>query len=321
MTNGYALRRPAVHPIFTRPDSSPGTPLKHFTPAKPGTRLGGFDVVAEIGKGAASIIYLAKDPKTKQIKALKHVLKNEAKDQRFLDQAEAEYAVSQKIDSPYFRKIERVIKARAKLIQVKELFLVMEYVDGVSMELHPPSTLGQALRIFLQTAQGLEAMHEAGFVHADMKPNNVVLCDDGQVKIIDLGQACAIGTVKERIQGTPDYIAPEQVHRRAIVPQTDIYNLGATMYWVLTHKHIPTALTGKSDSLVEGLDADQIARPTPACEVNPNVPELLSALIDRCVEVKVEDRPASMGEVVGILEDLVEDYAESAGSALGAAES
>ena len=65
---------------------------------------------------------------------------------------------------------------------------------------------------------------------------------DGVVKIIDLGQSCAIGTVKPRIQGTPDYIAPEQVHRRAITPKTDIYNPGATMYAVLTGERVPTAL-------------------------------------------------------------------------------
>jgi serine/threonine protein kinase len=66
------------------------------------------------------------------------------------------------------------------------------------------------------------------------------------VKVIDLGQACAIGTAKSRIQGTPDYIAPEQVKCAAVTPQTDIYNLGATLYWALTGTHIPTLYTSSA---------------------------------------------------------------------------
>lgn len=91
-------------------------------------------------------------------------------------------------------------------------------------------------------------LHAVGYVHADMKPNNIVMTVTGDIRIIDLGQACKIGTIKERIQGTPDYIAPEQVHRREITPKTDIYNLGATMYWVLTQHHIPTAIPKGSRS-------------------------------------------------------------------------
>ena len=284
--------------------------MKHYTPAKPGTKLAGFHVLGEIGRGAASTIYLVQDQKNKQIWALKHVRKDGPKDQRFLDQAIAEYEVASKIKSSHVRAIDRVIKSRQKLITVKELFLVMEYVDGVSVELHPPTTFEQALDIFLQTAKGLADIHRAGFVHADMTPNNVVICEDGTVKIIALGQACPIGTVKERIQGTPDYIAPEQVHRREITPKTDIYNFGATMYWVLTQQHIPTAMSTKNDSLVQGLDDSLIERPTPAIELNPRVPKILSLLIDHCVEVDPDKRPASMKDVVETLEEVLEDLAE-----------
>lgn len=287
----------------------PGRNVKHYTPAKPGTKLAGFHVLGEIGRGAASTIYLVQDQKNKQIWALKHVRKDGPKDQRFLDQAIAEYEVAAKIKSEHVRSIDRVIKSRQKLISIKELFLVMEYVDGVSVELHPPTTFEQALDIFLQTAKGLADIHAAGFVHADMKPNNVVICEDGTVKIIDLGQACPIGTVKERIQGTPDYIAPEQVHRREITPKTDIYNFGATMYWVLTQQHIPTAMSSKSDSLVQSLDDSLIERPTPAIELNPRVPKMLSDLIDHCVEVDPSKRPMSMNTVVGTLEDVQDDLA------------
>jgi serine/threonine-protein kinase len=156
-------------------------------------------------------------------------------------------------------------------------------------------------------------MHAQGYVHADMKPNNIVVQGDGNVKIIDLGQACKIGTVKERIQGTPDYIAPEQVHRREITPKTDVYNLGATMYWVLTRKNIPTALTKEdSDSLLEGIDEHMIESPTPAHELNPRVPNDLSDLIDRCVKPFPDDRPTSMDEVIELLSEVIEDEEDAA---------
>ncbi|HBS28992.1 MAG TPA: serine/threonine protein kinase [Phycisphaerales bacterium] len=290
---GGAIPLPAPSPVS---DRTPRPPVKHYEPAKPGTRLAGYKVLAEIGRGAASIIYLVQDEKTKQIWALKHVEKNDPKDQRFLDQAIQEHEVGSRIRHPAVRAIEKLIKTREKLISVREVFLVMEYVDGVSVERHPPKTFEQALSIFKQTAAGLAVMHKAGFVHADMKPNNIVVDDAGRVKVIDLGQACAAGTVKERIQGTPDYIAPEQVHRRAITPRTDIYNLGATMYWVLTQRHIPTALP-KGDSLVSSLDDQFIEKAAPVRQFLPHVPEKLNDLIMECVEVDPEKRPSTMQEV------------------------
>ncbi len=283
--------------------TSPNAPVKFFTPAKPGTKLEGYDVLAEIGRGAASIIYLVQDVKSKQIWALKQVRMNGPKDQRFLDQAEREYQVSQKVKHPLIRHIEKLIKNRVRFVSVNEIILVMEYVDGVSTEHHPPATFEQALEIFTQTARGLDHMHGCGYVHADMKPNNVVVNERGEVKIIDLGQACPIGTVKERIQGTPDFIAPEQVHLREITPKTDIYNLGATMYWVLTQKYIPTALA-KGDSLVGSLDDNFIEKPVPIRELNPRIPERLANLIMKCVEVDSANRPSSMFEVVEVLNQV-----------------
>jgi len=273
--------------------------------------LAGYSVLGEIGRGAASVIYLVQDPKTKRVWALKHVEKENPKDQRFLDQALKEVEVSQKIKSPFVRTIDRVIKGR-QLLSVNEVFVLMEYVDGISVEQHPPKDFAQAVSIFLQTAKGLHQMHEAGFVHADMKPNNIVVNEAGEVKIIDLGQACTIGTVKERIQGTPDYIAPEQVHLRPITPQTDIYNLGATMYWCLTQKHIPTAMPKDDSSLVGSLDGKQIPKPTPIGELNPRVPPLLTDLVNYCIEVDPDDRPDTMAVVIERLELVLTELTSGA---------
>lgn len=264
------------------------------TEYKKGDTVEGLKVLAELGRGAASIIYLVKD-KDNHIWALKHVEKVEPKDQRFLDQAEAEYHVAQAMDHPSIRKITRMIKRGKSMLSLETIhvYLLMELVDGISMETKPPKTFEEAVLIFEQSAEALHHMHTKGYVHADMKPNNIVVTADDTVKIIDLGQSCRIDTVKERIQGTPDYIAPEQVHCRPITPRTDVYNLGASMYWILTRRHIPTAL-GKADSLLGKIDDNLIERPRPAIELNPRIPAILSDLIMHCLEIDPEKRPRDM---------------------------
>ncbi|TVQ63379.1 MAG: hypothetical protein EA378_01975 [Phycisphaerales bacterium] len=269
---------------------------------KKGDLIEGYRILDELGRGAASIIYLVQEPKNKSIFALKHVIKVNPKDQRFLDQAEAEAKVAQALDHPGIRKIYKVIKV-GSFLSTRELLLLMELVDGQSVDVHPPKSMIEAVEIFKQVATALQHMHERGFVHADMKPNNVCVTDAGAVKIIDLGQSCKVGTVKERIQGTPDYIAPEQVHRRAITPKTDVYNLGATLYWVLTRRHIPTALA-KGDSLVNSLDDNLIERPKHIKELNPRVHDRLAELVMQCVEIDASARPESM-QVVAERLDMV----------------
>lgn len=263
---------------------------------KPGELVEGYRVMAELGRGAASVIYLIQDPKSKQIWALKHVARETEKDARFLEQTEQEYDIASKLDHPAIRRVERLVKKKSGLLTVSELYLVMELVDGTSVDRNPPKTFEQAADIFEQVARGMAYMHAKGFVHADMKPNNIIVDAHGKAKIIDLGQSCPTNTVKKRIQGTPDYIAPEQVHRRPITEKTDIYNLGASMYWALTRQFVPTALA-KGDSLVGSLDDELMERPKPTIEFNPRVPELFDRLIMQCVEIEPAKRPDSMTEV------------------------
>lgn len=258
---------------------------------KRGDMVEGYRVEAELGRGAASTIYLVTDPKTRQVWALKHVVKDGPKEQRFLDQAEQEYKIASNLDSPVIRKIDRIIRKKEGILSgVNELYLVMEHVDGASCERSPPRYFEDLANVFEQVAKGLAYMHASGYVHADMKPNNIIVDDNLNAKIIDLGQSCKAGTIKERIQGTPDYIAPEQVHRRAITPKTDVYNLGAAMYFLLTRQFVPTALS-KGDSLLGSIDDALLRRPKRAIEINPRVPEGLDAIVMQCVEIEPEMRP------------------------------
>lgn len=275
---------------------------------KQGDTVEGYRVMSEIGRGAASVIYLVQDPKNKQIWALKHVVKQNAKEQRFLDQTETEYKIAAQLNHKSIRRIPRIIK-KGSLLKTNELYLVMELVDGVSLHEEQPRDLVTLVDIFHQTASALAQMHDRGFVHADMKPHNVIVGVDldgkHTAKLIDLGQSCKIGTIKKRIQGTPDYIAPEQVHRRAITPKTDIYNFGATMYWVLTGRNIPTAMGTKSDSLMSSLDDALIEKAVAVNEINPQVPDRLNDLIMSCVEVDVDARPESMDVVADKLDMIL----------------
>lgn len=275
---------------------------------KKGDTVEGFRVISEIGRGAASVIYLVQDPKNKQIWALKHVVKKNPKEQRFLDQTEAEYKIASQLDHESIRKIPRIIK-KGTLLKTNELYLVMELVDGISLHEEQPDDLATLVDIFRQTASALGQMHDRGYVHADMKPHNVIvgvdLDNNHTAKLIDLGQSCKIGTIKKRIQGTPDYIAPEQVHRREITPKTDIYNFGATMYWALTGKNIPTAMGSQNDSLMGSLDDNLIEKAAPVNEINPLVPARLSDLIMQCVEVDLDKRPASMDVVADKLDMIL----------------
>jgi serine/threonine protein kinase len=226
--------------------------------------IAGYHVIRRIGEGAASELFAVHDPKTRQVRALKHVVKNSDKDQRFIEQVETEYAVGSKLDHQNVRGVDRIVRHR-KRFKVVAVSLILELVDGITLDQRPPKSHAQSVRIFHKVAKGLAHMHGRGFVHADLKPSNILATDDGQVKIIDLGQGCKIGTVKKRIQGTPGYMAPEQAHREAITEQTDIYNFGATMYWVLVRDVIPTALPPKDDtSLYSGaIDAEMVEPPVP----------------------------------------------------------
>jgi eukaryotic-like serine/threonine-protein kinase len=258
-----------------------------------------YDVLERLGEGARSTIYSVRDSSTGNHYALKHVVRTDQKDIRFIQQMETEFEVSKQFVHPNLRRTFELKINRSILLKVTEAFLLMELVDGKPLDVRVPRALLEIVDTFIQVAQGLRAMHAMGYAHCDIKPNNILRNDSGLVKVIDFGQSCKIGTVKERIQGTPDYIAPEQVARRPINVQTDVFNLGATLYWTLTGRVIPTSYTVKQKGDNSFLLDARIDTPQ---DLNPTVPPTLSNLTMEMVATRPQRRPADMEQVIMRLE-------------------
>jgi serine/threonine-protein kinase len=267
--------------------------------------VGGFTIIRRIGNGARSTIYLATDDEDGSTVALKRLIWEKAEDHRFFEQTETEYKVAQKIDHPYVRKCYKLRKIRS-MFRVRELLLSMEHFDGKPLEETETLSLGDVLLVFRMVAAGLNAMHQTGFIHCDIKPNNILINKSGTIKIIDLGQSCPIGTVKARIQGTPAYIAPEQVRRKTLGPKTDIFNLGATMYWALTGKNVPTLIPKKTLLPAKnGLGPYESTKCVAPHELRRQLPIGISKLVMDCIKQDPAERPASMAEVMSRLDLLI----------------
>lgn len=260
--------------------------------------ISGYNIKEKLGIGARSQIYQVTKPDSEELFTLKRVVRDENEDTRFLDQAITEFEVSSKFNHPTLRKSIELKRFR-KWMKLAEVHVIMEYVAGVTLEKRRPERMEDAIELFIKLAEGLDAIHQAGYVHADIKPNNIILTDSGP-KIIDFGQSCPIGFIKPRIQGTPDYIAPEQVKRRHLTAQTDIYNLGATLYWTLTGQTFPTLISrkGKSDEFTIATGA---GTPSPH-QINPAIPAVLSRLVMESCAFRRSDRPNDMKEVIKRLE-------------------
>lgn len=266
--------------------------------------LPGFDVTKRIGKGAGAIIYEARERSSRRRVAVKHVVRGGPQDDRFIEQAEAEYKVAHALDHRYLRKCYNIFRVR-RWLKIRELFIVMELVEGERLDNiykdRRPETLEPVIRIFRMIAEGLSAMHAHAFVHADIKPNNILLSSDGAVKIIDFGQSCAMGHRKERIQGTPDFIAPEQVLLTPLDQRTDVYNFGATMYGILTGKAFSTVLPN-APAGAKKIEIDARRGNEPPHELNEHVPLPLSRLIMECCANERENRPWDMNKVISRLD-------------------
>jgi len=266
--------------------------------------IGKYHVLATLGKGAHSTILHVRRSADSREYALKLVPVGDKDEEKFLDQARHEFRVAQMLGHPSLIKIYCLELKRDWLFRVRKAEMLIEYVSGKTLD----ATLipqDQLVVVFAQIAAGLAHMHRRGVFHADLKPNNVLYGKRGEVKIIDYGLAWIKGEPKDRVQGTPEYMAPETARSRIINERTDIYNLGATMYRLTTMRLPPSALPG-TESL--RLNAKAYATMlTPVQELNKAVPQSLCDLIHKCLAYDADKRPERVGEVLAGLQKIATD--------------
>ncbi len=270
-------------------------------------KIGKFSVVQTLGSGAhSSILHVRRDEDGKDY-ALKVVPIDGKDDLKYLEQARYEFRVGQMLNHPNLVKIHCLELEQGWFSGPKKAKLLIEYVPGTTMDRLPLLRLAKMIRVFERIADGLTHMHKQGVVHADIKPNNLILGRGTAVKVLDYGLAWIKGEPKDRVQGTPEYIAPETVAHKLVNERTDIYNFGATMYRLATLQLPPScAPLGEGLKVTEKWFREQFK---PVRQCNPMIPEPLADLIEQCLTFKATNRPERMSQVQGVLDQLADEAA------------
>jgi serine/threonine protein kinase len=271
-------------------------------------RIGSYKVLATLGGGAHSSILHVRRAADSREYALKVVSIGGASENKFLEQARHEFRVAQLLSHPNLIKVYCLEQKRDWLFRVRKVEMLIEFVNGKPLDQVPPMPMQKLIPVLAQIASGLVHMHRRNVCHADLKPNNILYGRRGEVKVIDYGLAWVKGETKDRVQGTPEYMAPETVRSKVINERTDIYNFGATMYRLVTLK-LPVSAAVSSESLRMS-EKSWKAMFKPVQELNSNVPEALCELIHDCMEFIPEKRPERVGEVYERLKLIADEFGE-----------
>jgi eukaryotic-like serine/threonine-protein kinase len=271
-------------------------------------KIGKFTVLATLGAGAhSSILHVRRAADGKEY-ALKVVNVDSEEEKKFLDQAKHEYRVGRMLDHPSLIKVYAFETETDWLFRVKKAKLLIEFAPGQTLDKVPLMKMAKLLRVLEKVASGLVHMHKKGVIHADLKPNNVMLGRGTGVKVIDYGLAWIKGEPKDRVQGTLEYIAPETVTHKVVNERTDIFNFGATMYRLVTFRLPPSVKPDLAG--VELTEKQYLDRLKPVGELNPVAPKGLCDLIHRCLSFNAHKRPERMSEVQGVLDQLADKAAK-----------
>ena len=206
------------------------------------TTVGRYRVVAELGRGAMGAVYRATDPKldrTVAIKMISSAMGAGDDRQETLARFEREARVSARLQHP------NVVAVYDVGAEGDELYLVMELIEGedISHKLARSEfpSIPEALDLIAQAADALSAAHEAGIIHRDVKPGNILVTTKGRVKVSDFGVAKAIGektdlTSTGMMVGSPAYMSPEQVKGMTLDGRSDLFSLGVVLFEMLLHR-------------------------------------------------------------------------------------
>ena len=264
--------------------------------------IGKFQVLGTLGQGAHSTILQIRCQSDGRQYALKVVPIEGKEDQKFLDQAQHEFRVGQMLEHPNLIKLYALELQRDWLFRVKKVHLLIEYVNGKTLDKMPALSVPRLVQIFSRVAAGLQQMHRRGVCHADLKPNNIMLSRSGDVKILDYGLAWIKNEPKGRIQGTPEYMAPETVKHFLVDERTDIYNFGATMYRLTTFRLPPSAIPPPGSPALNAQLFESMLKPV--SDFNAEAPRELSALIGQCLAFAPIKRPERISDIAQKLQAL-----------------
>ncbi|MGH9797065.1 MAG: protein kinase domain-containing protein, partial [Candidatus Polarisedimenticolia bacterium] len=264
-----------------------------------------YEVMAEIGRGGMGTVFRAHDTELDETVALKFLGGEIGPDlvARFIQ----EIKTARQVGHPNVVRVFNFEKWR------DHRFLVMEYIDGVPLPRWlarvPPPALPEKLRLACQLSSALEAAHKVGIVHRDIKPDNILVKGGGEAKILDFGIArpenrghtlTSVGTVV----GSPMYMSPEQIQALQIDRRTDIYSLGAVLYFLFTGVE-PFAGRDVQEILMKHLKA----RPAPPHTVNPALPRPISEAVMRALHPDRAQRFQSAGDLMAILSHALQTAA------------
>ena len=268
--------------------------------------LGNYVLLEKIGEGGMGAVYKAQHRRLLRTVAIKMLPPAMAGDKAAIARFEREVAAAAKLRHPNIVAADDADNADGIR------FLVMEYVNGDDLsdlvKKDGPLTVARATNFILQAARGLEFAHKKGVIHRDIKPGNLLLDVDGNVKILDMGLArfSEAGaphgelTATGMVLGTPEYMAPEQaLDTRTADARSDIYALGCTLYFLLSGRPLYSGA-----AMIDKLLAHQ-QQPIPSLQdVQSGVTRGLDAVFRKMVAKHPEDRFQSVTELIGALEAL-----------------
>ena len=264
-----------------------------------GRTFGAYEVLEELGSGGMGRVYRAKNVTLERIVALKTLSSLLSTDQGFVQRFLKEARVAARLNHP-------------NIVQIYDFgcventhYIAMEYVDG--QPLRRQLAMGRfserdALVVARETVRGLAVAHAQGIVHRDIKPDNLMLTMNGEVKIVDLGIAKRLDEDQAQTQtgqaiGTPHYISPEQIKgQRDIDGRADIYSLGATLYHLVTGR---APYKGTSGALVMSM---HLTAPLPdPREFEPSISEGLCRVLRKMM---AKDREERYRDMIALDQDL-----------------
>ena len=259
---------------------------------------GRYEIVEKIGSGGMGVVWKAKDKILDRHVALKILRPEMSEDQAFVQRFRQEAKAAASLSHSNIVNIYDVGQDRGLH------YIVMELVEGQTLrdKLNEAGRLSvdEAVNIAIQICLGLAHAHACGIIHRDIKPQNILITNTGQVKVADFGIARALGsasnTGKSIVVGSASYLSPEQVTNQAVTAASDLYSLGVVLYEMVTGELPYTGDTPIAVAIqhVEG-------RIPSVRERNPDAPIELEMIISKAMAKDPEDRFQSAGEMMASL--------------------